>query len=245
MRRQEVAQPFEPGNIDLHSRPIVRNGDGSISTVRSMSFEEDGIQVLVPTVSDDGRIMSDREAIDTYRKTGKHLGKFKTPEEATSYSLNLHDKQAKEYLPKAKRPEKPQEMRGFPQHNPQQLYKPYSLDSVPLSMEVPGEGKKSFAREAGARVEDRYLFQFLRGLGEAQMKMASMLPDGTPQPPSSPRPQVWGTNGMIDDPDETTELVKLPRGVDPDEYLTDRIASDAMAKIRKPTVRPQVWGANG
>ncbi|EPP1042530.1 lytic transglycosylase domain-containing protein [Cronobacter sakazakii] len=96
---------LEKGNIDIHNRPVVKNPDGSISTVRSMSTNIDGREVLIPTVSDDGRIMSDDEAIDNFMRTGKHLGMFDNPDDATAYAESLHNQQADEYLPNQNPPQ--------------------------------------------------------------------------------------------------------------------------------------------
>jgi len=87
------------GNIDLTNRPTVRNPDGSISTVRSISANFDGNEVLIPTVSDDGRILSDDDAIAAYQRTGRNLGVFDTPENATAYAESLHSQQAQMYAP--------------------------------------------------------------------------------------------------------------------------------------------------
>ncbi len=94
---QGIPAPIRPGNIDLANRPKVRNKDGSISTVLSMSFGTPDGEVLVPKVSDDGRIMSDREAMDNYYKTGRSLGVFRTPQEADTYAEALHRQQERMY----------------------------------------------------------------------------------------------------------------------------------------------------
>ncbi|WP_333631533.1 hypothetical protein [Agrobacterium cavarae] len=88
---------LSPGNIDLSRRPVVKNADGSISTVRSMSFNEDGREILVPTVSPEGGILSEDQAIDLYHKSGQHLGMFDNPDDATTYAQTLHGQQEKMY----------------------------------------------------------------------------------------------------------------------------------------------------
>lgn len=79
-----------PGNIDLNARPTVPLEDGTVATVRSMSFNFGGKEVLIPTVRDNGDLMTEEEAIEEFKKTGKHLGKFDTPENATAYAERLH-----------------------------------------------------------------------------------------------------------------------------------------------------------
>lgn len=91
------------GNIALDRRPVVQNADGSISTVASSSYNIEGKEVLLPTVSEDGRMMDDRETVEAYRRTGKHLGIFDNPENAGKYAEALHLAQEKYYRRKKRR----------------------------------------------------------------------------------------------------------------------------------------------
>lgn len=79
------------GNIEHMGRPEVQNADGSVSTVRSMSFNDGpGREVLIPTAYD-GAVHSDDESIRNYRKTGQHMGVFRSPDHATAHADEVHD----------------------------------------------------------------------------------------------------------------------------------------------------------
>ncbi len=85
---------IEQGNIDLSNRPRVANADGTVSTVRSISIGENGQEVLIPTVSPDGRILSNSDAVALYHRTGQHLGKFSDVATADSAAKAIHNSQA-------------------------------------------------------------------------------------------------------------------------------------------------------
>jgi hypothetical protein len=95
----KVAGLLVPGNINLHTRPVVRNADGSVSTVRSMTFtDENGRAILIPTVIPGRGIVPNDQAIDHYYRTGQHLGIFERPDLADAYAQALHEQQAAEYV---------------------------------------------------------------------------------------------------------------------------------------------------
>ena len=96
-----VPYTLEGRNIDTSNLPEVPNripGEGGISTVRSMGISEDGKEVLIPTVVE-GRLPAsaeeaERRALDYYRRTGKHLGKYATRAAADSAAMLTHEREA-------------------------------------------------------------------------------------------------------------------------------------------------------
>lgn len=93
-----TAQPGQTCVADIvehefYPAVLTRTSMASISTLLSASFGTDDGEVLVPKVSPDGRILSNREALDRYKKTGEHLGIFKDPDAADKYAELIHNKQ--------------------------------------------------------------------------------------------------------------------------------------------------------
>ena len=85
-----------PGSVDLYRQPEVPNDDGTTSTVDSRSYNFDGVEVLLPSVTPDGRhLRTDAEIVNEYLTTGRHLGKFGTVAEANAAAETLHDDYAR------------------------------------------------------------------------------------------------------------------------------------------------------
>lgn len=97
----EDRRPLEEGTIaedelKVRARNPVKNDDGTYSTIRSITINEDGKEVLIPTVHN-GKILSNEEAIKVYQQTGKHLGKFRTSEDAHQFGLHISNEMASKF----------------------------------------------------------------------------------------------------------------------------------------------------
>lgn len=97
----------EPGNLDITNRPAVKNADGTHSTEYSTSFNVGGKEVLVPTIvngkflTPDGKKPAEgsaaektmlKAALQHYKDTGEHLGKFNDAKSADAYASQLHNR---------------------------------------------------------------------------------------------------------------------------------------------------------
>src|SRR4051812_46971689 len=85
------------GNLDIWRRPVVRNANGSLSTVKSVSWNVPvnlggrtrNLEVLMPEVIGN-RVVSARAALQHFQNTGEHLGMFDDAAHANQYGTRLH-----------------------------------------------------------------------------------------------------------------------------------------------------------
>lgn len=80
-----------PGNIDLKNRPVFFGSDGTYGTERSFSIGTDKGEVLIPQIVG-GKLVSQQEAIEHYKRTGENLGTFATSAAADAYATQLHQR---------------------------------------------------------------------------------------------------------------------------------------------------------
>jgi hypothetical protein len=90
------------GNINLNLRPIVKLKNGSIATLISITIsqtlsDKTPVHVIIPTISDDGEKLTDKNAKSIYASTGRHLGKFATPRAANAYAKALSAQESVRY----------------------------------------------------------------------------------------------------------------------------------------------------
>ena len=86
---KDIIRPEVEGNINLENRPKVFNEKGDYETVKTITTEMDGKTILLPTIID-GKEVSAKEAVQHFKKTGLHLGIFKTQKDADKYDEQLH-----------------------------------------------------------------------------------------------------------------------------------------------------------
>jgi len=165
------------GNIDLSQRPQVTNPDGSISTVRSKSFNINGKEVLLPTISPDGRNLTDQEAIDLYKQTGQDLGAFNTVDEANKVAQNIHDQQA------TQTPQNSAALVGTQGANTQQGQTPTTENKTPVNVNTEANNAQNPAQSeaitvSGNPVATGSKFDSVLGQGITQNQQGQLMNRG-------------------------------------------------------------------
>jgi len=80
---------LQKGNINLSGRPVLHNSDGTISSEKSFSIGTDKGEVLIPLIVN-GKELTQKQAIEHYKKTGEHMGIFDTADNADAYATKVH-----------------------------------------------------------------------------------------------------------------------------------------------------------
>jgi len=95
---KQMGGNYGKGNIDLNNRNVYIHPDGkAISSLESFSINSDGKEILIPKITKEGRVLSDEEAIEHWRKTGENLGQFNSVEDANKYAIDLERRQEAYY----------------------------------------------------------------------------------------------------------------------------------------------------
>lgn len=101
--REDNIDSWYTGTVDLYNRPQVKDTEGNTMTVKSMSIgvtDEKGKsrEMLIPTISKEGEVMSTEEAVQYAKQTGEHLGVYKNVKAANKAAQAIHKQQEKYYL---------------------------------------------------------------------------------------------------------------------------------------------------
>lgn len=97
---KELGGEFGKGNISLNNRKVFVHptNNGDYSSLESITVDDGpGKYFLLPKVDENGRMMTDKEAIEHARATKQDLGEFKTAEEASKYAIQLERRQQAYY----------------------------------------------------------------------------------------------------------------------------------------------------
>jgi hypothetical protein len=77
-------------NLDINRRPVIQNQDGSISTFRGTTVEQDGVHYVVPGMTDT-QPLSLEQSKAQFQNTGQHFGGFASEDEAQAFAKALHE----------------------------------------------------------------------------------------------------------------------------------------------------------
>ena len=114
-----------PGNIDLRQLHSVKSPDGGWGTVYSSNNEVNGKETVYPGLVN-GHYLSDDAAYKNAEQTGRHLGQFSNPQDASNYAQKLHEDWEKGLIP------------GVASRNTPIIGAPYpSIQYEPLSQKIP------------------------------------------------------------------------------------------------------------
>lgn len=99
--------PPSPGSVmPSTGKPLIKNPDGSISTERTITFEQEGKHYVLPTIVN-GKELTDAQALDLFDAgENEPVGVFDTAEEADKFAKERTKKLDRELKDMEKRKRK-------------------------------------------------------------------------------------------------------------------------------------------